>query len=196
MLANTQQVAYTIPIKEVESLGMHYYLFGRAIGKALLENVPINCHLSKVIFKHILQLKVEFEDLNYIDAELYKSLIYMLQNPIDGVFFETFSVKKRHLGDEFIMALIQNGQNIEVNDANKEEYVMKRAELELYSGIFEAIENIKNGFYFVVPFDVISHLTPEQLEQAICGIDIIDIEDWQLNTEYKSPFSENHKVII
>ncbi|CAG9328257.1 unnamed protein product [Blepharisma stoltei] len=196
VLANTQEVAYTIPIKEVESLSMYYYLFGRAIGKALLENVPINCHLSKVIFKHILQLRVELEDLRYIDEELYKSLCYMLQNPINGVFFETFSVKKRHLGDEFIMALVQDGQNIEVNDANKEEYAIKRAELELHNGFYEAIENIKNGFYFVVPFNVISHLTPEELEQALCGIDIIDIVDWQLNTEYKSPFSENHKVIV
>lgn len=91
----TDELSYTIPTTNYDNLLIYYEFTGRMIAKALLENIPIQCHFSKVIFKHILKQTVEWSDLEYLDNEVYKSLMFMAENSIEGVFFETFSVEKK-----------------------------------------------------------------------------------------------------
>ena len=49
-------------------------LVGVLIAKALMQNVTINICFNKLIYKMILQEKIEFDDLAFIDTEFYTSI--------------------------------------------------------------------------------------------------------------------------
>ena len=76
-------------------LGGEQYLvwfkfIGRMMAKALFEGLPLKAHLAPTLYKHMLQVPIKLEDLNGIDTDRYNSMVYMKNNPIADVFFETF----------------------------------------------------------------------------------------------------------
>ena len=189
-LANTDETCYTIVPNNFDP--ELYQLAGKVIGKALFDNIPINCPLSKLIFKHILEHPVDREDLQYFDRDLYNAMRYMLSSNIDGVFFETFAVVNT---DGSANELQPNGQLIEVNEENKEFYVQLRVEYETRSSIEYQIKWIKEGIFSVFPQAMIAELTPEDLEFMLCGNPEIDVSEWRENTVYRGDFSDNHQVV-
>ena len=48
----------------------------------------------------------------------------------------------------------------------------------------------------MIPKEIISILSADELELMVCGIPYIDIQEWQDFTEYRGEFSKNHQVII
>lgn len=169
-----------------------YFLAGVIIGKAILENIPLDCALSRSILKQILGLTLRTRDIKYQDAHLYKSLRYLQRNKIDGIFFETFSV---NLSNK-IVPLVDDGQDISVTDQNKELYLLVRTEYELYGCMLEAVDSLKKGFYSVVPFENIQGLKADDLNFMLCGNPVINLKDWKENTEYTGEYSVDHKVIV
>lgn len=169
-----------------------YVLSGKVIGKALLENIPINCPLSFVVLKYILDLPLTNEDVKYLDTDVYKAIKFIETNSIEDVIFETFSV-----ADEKgrVFELVPDGRMLPVNDDNKDLYVQLRVEYELFSSISTAIGWIKEGMFSVFPKEFISNLTPEELDLLICGNPFINVYEWKSFTEYRGDFYEQHKVI-
>lgn len=169
-----------------------YILSGRVIGKALLENIPINCPLSFVVLKYILDLHVTNEDIRYLDTDVYKAIKFIESNSIVDVLFETFSVT-----DEKgrVYELVPDGRMMPVDDENKELYIQLRVEYELFSSISTAIGWIKDGIFSVFPKDFVVNLTPEELDLLICGNPFINVHEWKNFTEYRGDFYEDHKVI-
>merc|ERR1712072_1401198 len=55
-----------------------YEFFGRFIGKALLERVPLDARLASPIYAQLLGRVVEFEDLRCLDEDLAKNLKWLL----------------------------------------------------------------------------------------------------------------------
>ncbi len=54
------------------------------------------------------------------------------------------------------MALKEGGEQIQVTHENKREYVQLSAQYRLYSSIKDQIENLLNGFYEIIPRDLIT----------------------------------------
>jgi len=55
-----------------------------------------------------------------VDKEMYHSLTYILDNPIEGIIFETFSVLDHNQNQ---VELKKDGEEEDVTDENKEAYV-------------------------------------------------------------------------
>lgn len=91
---------------------------------------------------------------------------------------------------------MKNGRQIQVNDSNKEVYIALRYEFELREGFQKALDKLKSGFYYIIPFENIKDFEPAELEILICGLDVIDLNDWKSNTIYKSLFTNTHQVIL
>ena len=66
---------------------------------------------------------VDHRDLESIDNEYYKSLVWMLENDIDGVLDLNFSTERDEFGVVETVDLIPNGRNVAVTNENKGEYV-------------------------------------------------------------------------
>lgn len=84
--------------------------------------------------------RIDHNDLESIDPEYHKSLVWMLENDIDGVIDLTFSIESDDFGVTSIVDLLPNGRNIPVTNANKHEYVRLIADQRLSIEIKDQID--------------------------------------------------------
>ena len=175
-------------------------LVGILIAKALMQNVTINICLNKLIYKMILQEKIEFEDLAFIDTEFYTSIknlkenIFLTQdNSIvkELGFIYSFEMKDcyQHMHS---FDLIENGRNISVEDLD--DYVKKRIDF-LIGIYYPFVQKIQEGLFSVISKEKLNIFTSNELELIINGRPFIDLEEWKLSTLYKGAYNENHQVI-
>lgn len=80
--------------------------------------------------------------------------------------------------------MIPNGRSITVTDDNKFEYVRLVANHRMSAGIKAQIESFLDGFYELVPPELITIFSPTELELLICGLPDIDVSDLMKNTDY------------
>jgi E3 ubiquitin-protein ligase HUWE1 len=124
---------------------MFFKFIGRVIGKALYEGRVLDCHFSRAVYKCILGKSVSVKDMESLDPEYYKSVIWMLENDITDIISETFSVDNDKFGVVETVDLIPNGRNIPVTEENKHEYVRLMVEFKLTGSVKEQLDNFLKG---------------------------------------------------
>lgn len=129
---------------------MFFKFIGRIIGKALYEGRVLDCHFSRAVYKCILGRHVSIKDMETLDLDYYKSLLWMLENDITDIITETFSVETDDFGEKQVIDLIEDGRNIPVTQENKEEYVQRVVDYRLLRSVKEQLDNFLKGmFYFL-----------------------------------------------
>ena len=88
-----------------------------------------------------------------------------------------------------------NGRNIPVTDDNKMDYVRLIAHHRMTAAIKAQIESFLEGFYSLVPPELICIFSPAELELLICGLPDIDIENLRNNTDYHG-FRSSDEMIV
>ena len=83
-----------------------------------------------------------------------------------------------------------NGRNIAVTEANKREYVQLACQMKMTGSIRTQIKSFLEGFYEIIPKDLISIFNEQEMELLISGLPTIDIDDLKANTEYHK-YTEN-----
>lgn len=71
----------------------------------------------------ILGKKIALQDLESVDAGLFRGLTWMLENDITGVIEDTFSITEEHFGEVVTVDLKPGGRDVEVTEDNKKDYV-------------------------------------------------------------------------
>eukprot|EP00656_Telonema_subtile_P038245 TRINITY_DN4292_c0_g2_i2.p1 TRINITY_DN4292_c0_g2~~TRINITY_DN4292_c0_g2_i2.p1 ORF type:complete len:430 (+),score=106.55 TRINITY_DN4292_c0_g2_i2:888-2177(+) len=169
---------------------------GRMMAKALLEGLPLKAHLAPTLYKHMLQVPIRLEDLKGVDTEQYNSMVYMKDNSVTDIFFETFSATTNNeIYGERVCDLKENGRNIEVTDENKNEYMSLYLEWRVYGNRKEQIKAFLGGFWEVIPVEFVKVFDWQQLELVMCGMPDVDVKDWKANTEFMGEYHAKHKVI-
>lgn len=161
-----------------------FNFIGRVIGKAVYEQKLLDCYFSRAMYKRILGKRVSVKDMESHDPDYYKSLVWMLENDITNVSFETFSVEEEEFGVKKIYDLIENGRNVEVTNENKQEFVRLVVEFKLLTSVKDQMDNFLSGFHGIIPAELISIFNEQELELLISGVPDIDVNDWKSNTEY------------
>jgi E3 ubiquitin-protein ligase HUWE1 len=80
--------------------------------------------------------------------------------------------------------LIENGRNIPVTEDNKHEYIRLITEYRLTGAVEEQLKEFLRGFHDIVPADLVSIFSEQELELLISGLPDINVDDWKNNTEY------------
>lgn len=57
------------------------YLLGIIIGKALFDRVPLDCFLTRSIWRQLCSQEVQFSDLYSYDRDIYRNLKVILETP-------------------------------------------------------------------------------------------------------------------
>lgn len=122
-----------------------FKFIGRIIGKALYEGRVLDCHFSRAVYKSILGKSVSVKDMESLDPEYYKSVVWMLENDITDVITETFSVDDDEFGVVNTVDLIEDGRNIPVTEDNKQEYVRLMVEHKLTGAVKEQLREFLKG---------------------------------------------------
>ena len=179
-------------------------LIGLLMAKAIAQNITINICFNKLMYKMILIEKINFEDLIFIDSQLYKSLKNLKENLelnndnennfnlLNDLDINYIIEMKDCFNQIHSLELIENGKNITVT--NLDDFIQKR--IDLLIGIYEPfIKQIRDNFYKYIPKDKIKILNSNELELILNGRPFIDVEEWKSYTEYKGIYNENHYVI-
>eukprot|EP00479_Gromia_sphaerica_P002663 TRINITY_DN13128_c0_g1_i1.p1 TRINITY_DN13128_c0_g1~~TRINITY_DN13128_c0_g1_i1.p1 ORF type:complete len:127 (+),score=23.01 TRINITY_DN13128_c0_g1_i1:423-803(+) len=101
-----------------------------------------------------------------------------LQDTID----ETFVTP---LSDKSVAELKENGSQIKVTFANRNEYVNRVFNARLHEHDIQ-IESIRRGIGKVVPIQLLQLLSWQELELLICGVKYVDIDMLRRYTTYAS----------
>ncbi|KAJ5037929.1 uncharacterized protein L3040_006805 [Drepanopeziza brunnea f. sp. 'multigermtubi'] len=163
---------------------MFFKFIGRIIGKALYEGRVLDCHFSRAVYKRILGKAVSVKDMESLDLDYYKSLVWMLENDITDIITETFSTEQDKFGVTETIDFIPNGRNIPVTEENKHEYVRLMTEWRLTGSVKEQLDEFLKGFHDIIPAELVAIFNEQELELLISGLPEIDVDDWKSNTEY------------
>lgn len=157
---------------------------GRIIGKAVYENRVLDCYFSRAVYRRMLGKSVSLKDMESLDLDYYKSLVWILENDITDITFETFSVELDRFGVTETVDLVDNGRNIPVTEENKHEYVRLVVEYRLIKSVEQQLDSFLEGFHDIIPPDLVAIFNEQELELLISGLPEIDVDDWRNNTEY------------
>uniref|UniRef100_A0AAQ5Z4M1 E3 ubiquitin-protein ligase n=1 Tax=Amphiprion ocellaris TaxID=80972 RepID=A0AAQ5Z4M1_AMPOC len=176
---------------------LKYFKFiGRFIAMALFHGKFIDTGFSLPFYKRILNKPLALKDLESIDPEFYNSLIWIKDNNIEECGLEMFfSVDKEILGEVTTHELKPDGGNIQVTEENKEEYIRLVAEWRLSRGVEEQTQAFFEGFNEVLPQQYLQYFDAKELEVMLCGMQEIDLVDWQRHTIYRH-YARSSKQIL
>uniref|UniRef100_A0A9J8C4W2 E3 ubiquitin-protein ligase n=1 Tax=Cyprinus carpio carpio TaxID=630221 RepID=A0A9J8C4W2_CYPCA len=176
---------------------LKYFRFiGRFIAMALFHGKFIDTGFSLPFYKRILNKPLALKDLESIDPEFYNSLIWIKDNNIEECGLEMFfSVDKEILGEVSTHELKPDGGNIQVTEENKEEYIRLVAEWRLSRGVEEQTQAFFEGFNEVLPQQYLQYFDAKELEVMLCGMQEIDLNDWQRNTIYRHYTSTSKQIL-
>ncbi|CAI5778071.1 E3 ubiquitin-protein ligase Itchy homolog isoform X1 [Podarcis lilfordi] len=164
----------------------YFHFIGRFIAMALFHVKFIDTGFSLPFYKRILNKPVGLKDLESVDPEFYNSLIWVKENNIEECGLEMyFSVDKEILGEIKSHDLKPNGSNILVTEENKEEYIKLVAEWRLSRGVEEQTQAFFEGFNEILPQQYLQYFDAKELEVLLCGMQEIDLTDWQRHTIYR-----------
>uniref|UniRef100_A0A8C3T1D8 HECT-type E3 ubiquitin transferase n=1 Tax=Chelydra serpentina TaxID=8475 RepID=A0A8C3T1D8_CHESE len=166
---------------------LKYFRFiGRFIAMALFHVRFIDTGFSLPFYKRILNKPTGLKDLESVDPEFYNSLIWVKENDIEECGLEMyFSVDKEILGEIKSHDLKPNGSNILVTEENKDEYIRLVAEWRLSRGVEEQTQAFFEGFNEILPQQYLQYFDAKELEVLLCGMQEIDLNDWQRHTTYR-----------
>uniref|UniRef100_A0A673ZCI0 E3 ubiquitin-protein ligase n=1 Tax=Salmo trutta TaxID=8032 RepID=A0A673ZCI0_SALTR len=185
------------PASTINPDHLSYFCFiGRFIAMALFHGKFIDTGFSLPFYKRMLNKKLIIKDLESIDPEFYNSLIWIRDNNIEECSLEMyFSVDMEILGKLTSHDLKPDGSDLLVTEENKEEYIGLMAEWRFSRGVEGQTKAFLDGFNEVVPLQWLQYFDEKELEVMLCGMQEVDLQDWQRNTVYRH-YTRNSKQII
>ena len=174
-----------------------YELIGIIFGLAIYNNTILVVKLPITIYKKLLGIKPDLEDMKECDPELYQTLSYLKTNNDPNLKEEldsNFTVIDDKFGEKLVIPLKENGENIIINNINKDEYVDLYLDWYFNKSIDEYFKSFEKGFYKVFNRNLTKILTPQELELIICGTQILDFHELKIACVYED-FEKNSETI-
>ena len=169
-----------------EDIGhLDYFRFtGRVVGKALMDGQLMDAYFTRSFYKHMLREPLTVEDIEAVDPDYYKNLKWMLENDITGVLDLSFTAETDYFGKKEMVELKPGGAQCAVTEENKADYVKRVCEHRMTTAIKPQIEAFLQGFWELVPRDLISMFNNAELELLISGLPDIDKGELRAHTDY------------
>ncbi|KAL0245397.1 hypothetical protein I308_104520 [Cryptococcus tetragattii IND107] len=165
---------------------LNYFKFiGRVVGLGIFHRRFLDAYFIVSFYKMILGKKIALQDLESVDAGLFRGLTWMLENDITGVIEDTFSITEEHFGEVVTVDLKPGGRDVEVTEDNKKDYVDLVTEYRISKRVSEQFQAFMSGFNELIPQELINVFDERELELLIGGMSEIDVDDWQKHTDYR-----------
>uniref|UniRef100_A0A8C5DRM8 E3 ubiquitin-protein ligase n=1 Tax=Gouania willdenowi TaxID=441366 RepID=A0A8C5DRM8_GOUWI len=190
---------YCLQINPASSINpdhLTYFRFiGRFIAMALYHGKFIDTGFTLPFYKRMLDKKPTLKDLESIDPEFYNSIMWVKENNLEECGVELYFAQDMEiLGKVSTHELKEDGENELVTEENKEEYISLLTDWRFTRGVEEQTKAFLDGFNEVVPLEWLRYFDEKELELMLCGMQEIDMSDWQKNTIYRH-YTKNSKQI-
>jgi len=190
---------YSLQINPASSINpdhlVYFRFIGRFIAMALYHGKFIDSGFTLPFYKRMLNKKLNLKDLESIDQEFFTSLVWIRDNDIEECGLElSFSADFEILGKIDQHELKEGGADINVTNENKEEYINLMTNWRFTRGVEEQTKAFLDGFSEVVPLQWLQYFDEREIELMLCGMQEIDVDDWEKNTIYRH-YQRNSKQV-
>uniref|UniRef100_A0A8D2LSJ4 E3 ubiquitin-protein ligase n=1 Tax=Varanus komodoensis TaxID=61221 RepID=A0A8D2LSJ4_VARKO len=174
---------------------LSYFRFiGRVAGMAVYHGKLLDGFLIRPFYKMMLQKPITLHDMESVDSEYYSSLKWILENDPAELDLR-FSVDEELFGQTHQHELKNGGSDVVVTNTNKQEYIHLVIQWRFVNRIRKQMAAFKEGFFELIPPDLIKIFDENELELLMCGLGDVDVNDWREHTKYKNGYGANHVVI-
>ncbi|KAF0737531.1 hypothetical protein Ae201684P_006328 [Aphanomyces euteiches] len=164
---------------------------GRFLAQAILSGQVVPLQFSPVLFKAILGSPMTLLDVECMDPPMYRSLMHVLESEQVEDLALTFSAVERN-GDSVVeVELIPNGANVLVTKASAHDYVTRMVRYLLFDRVQHQLAALLHGIYDILPPALLVPFDFKELELLVCGLSVIDVHDWKLNTIISSNLKDS-----
>eukprot|EP01114_Cavostelium_apophysatum_P016184 TRINITY_DN4550_c2_g1_i1.p1 TRINITY_DN4550_c2_g1~~TRINITY_DN4550_c2_g1_i1.p1 ORF type:complete len:715 (-),score=172.56 TRINITY_DN4550_c2_g1_i1:46-2190(-) len=176
---------------------LEYQLIGNLLGLAIYNGVILDIHFPQIVYKKLLGLKPNLEDLKQTHPALATGLQKLLdyEGDVEDVFGHTFEVRYEYFGEQRTHELKPGGSNISLNNQNRQEYVDLYVNYLLEESVKKQFDAFQKGFSLVCDSPGFHLFRSEELELLICGSPVLDFEALEKNALYDNGFTKDHKTI-
>ncbi|KAL8195148.1 UNVERIFIED_CONTAM: NEDD4-like E3 ubiquitin-protein ligase wwp2, partial [Gekko kuhli] len=190
---------YCLQINPASSINpdhLTYFRFiGRFIAMALYHGKFIDTGFTLPFYKRMLNKRPTLKDLESIDPEFYNSILWIKENNLEECGLELYFIQDMEiLGKVTTHELKAGGDSIRVTEENKEEYIMLLTDWRFTRGVEEQTKAFLDGFNEVAPLEWLRYFDEKELELMLCGMQEIDLSDWQKNAIYRH-YTKNSKQV-
>lgn len=174
---------------------LSYFKFiGRVAGMAVYHGKLLDGFFIRPFYKMMLQKLITLHDMESVDSEYYSSLRWILENDPTELDLR-FIIDEELFGQTHQHELKTGGSEIVVTNKNKKEYIYLVIQWRFVNRIQKQMAAFKEGFFELIPQDLIKIFDENELELLMCGLGDVDVSDWKEHTKYKNGYSMNHQVI-
>uniref|UniRef100_A0A8C9VAX5 E3 ubiquitin-protein ligase n=1 Tax=Scleropages formosus TaxID=113540 RepID=A0A8C9VAX5_SCLFO len=174
---------------------LSYFKFiGRVAGMAVYHGKLLDAFFIRPFYKMMLQKPITLQDMESVDSEYFNSLKWILENDPTELDLR-FTIDEELFGQTQQHELKPGGTDVVVNENNKKEYIHLVIQWRFVNRVLKQMTAFKEGFYELIPLDLIKIFDENELELLMCGLGDVDVNDWRENTKYKSGYCANSPVI-
>uniref|UniRef100_A0A8C4V8H5 HECT-type E3 ubiquitin transferase n=1 Tax=Falco tinnunculus TaxID=100819 RepID=A0A8C4V8H5_FALTI len=154
---------------------LSYFKFiGRVAGMAVYHGKLLDAFFIRPFYKMMLQKPITLHDMESVDSEYYNSLRWILEN-------DPAELDLRFIVDEELFGQVS--------------MFILVIQWRFVSRVQKQMAAFKEGFFELIPQDLIKIFDENELELLMCGLGDVDVADWKLHTKYKNGYNINHQVI-
>ena len=163
-------------------------LAGTVLGLAIYNGTLLELSFPRLVYKLLLGGTPAFEDLQQVSPELHTQLRSLLQ-PAPGAASAdtlglTFEVSYQTLGAMRTAELVPGGADLALTAANAREYVAHYADWVLSRSVRREFAAFRRGFAKLLTGPAVRLFRPDELEQLLCGCEVLDFAALQAHCTY------------
>ncbi|CAG0920600.1 unnamed protein product [Notodromas monacha] len=106
----------------------------------------------------------------------------------------TFQISVDEFGSAKTYNLVENGADVMVTNANREEFVKLYIDFILNTAIYEQFRAFYLGFHSVCASNALIMMRPEEVEIMVCGSPTLDLADLKKVVEYDGYTAEDQNM--
>ena len=174
-----------------------YYFLGNLMLHSITSGNVLNLDLHPIFYKKLLNHEISFNEIETVDKLSYKFIKSLEAIKTEAEFSENhkdlyFAVHSS--SDNSLIDLIKNGQSTRVTFKDLPMYIKLYKEF-LINEINDQVSMIRKGIFDILKEGLSSLLTPEDLEEYICGSPELNLQLLREKTRYDSYESDSPCII-
>uniref|UniRef100_A0A3P9MXW6 HECT and RLD domain containing E3 ubiquitin protein ligase 4 n=1 Tax=Poecilia reticulata TaxID=8081 RepID=A0A3P9MXW6_POERE len=175
-----------------------FNLIGVICGLAIYNFTIVELNFPLALYKKLLKRKPTLEDLKELMPDVGRSLQELLdyaEDDIEDTFCLNFTITEDNYGATEVLELVPNGENINVNKSNRQEFVDAYVDYVFNKSVAPLFEGFYSGFHKVCGGRVLDLFQPSELQAMIIGNTNYDWTELEKSTEYKGEYWAEHPTI-
>jgi len=177
-----------------------FHLVGVLVGLAMYNGVILDLHFPAVVYKKLIGLKLDLNDLAELDPQLAKSLQQLLDfadaEAVQDTFCQDFEVTSECLGQVEHIELVPGGKNIPVTGENRKLYVDKYIDWYLTVSVEQQFTPFKTGFMHTQDPSLVKLFHPSELQVLVAGTQRLNFHELEKNCSYADGFHKEHPAMV